>query len=336
MAGKRSIDCLTTGLLTVVSRGALALLLTVALALLPAFHQAPHEGLTAPQGAGLALASGVYQWRDEQGRLHFGDRPPETEAAEDLSARYDYRLPFELIIEGRDYALPVALRQKMEVHVKKIFTIYQQALNIEYQAEQFRIVIYGSETEFRRYQKRVAPVLENAAGFYSGANNQITTWALPNERVLLGLIVHECSHAISASGGHQVATWLNEGLASYFEGIRVAGLSAEVPLPRHWPVLLRRHRFDQRTGALASLIRAPHSQWYAANGPDNLSYVASASLVWFLLDSEAGRTLLSRLLRTPQTDNGVGLINQHWPGGLNGLENDWANWLVNAAGTHRY
>lgn len=286
---------------------------------------------------GQALASGVYQWRDEQGRLHFGDRPPESDSAEDLSGRYDYRLPFELVIEGRGYSLPLALQQKMEVHVRKIFTVYRQALNIEYQQNnEFRIVIYGNEADFRSYQRRVAPILENAAGFYSSANNQITTWALPNERVLLNLIVHECSHAISASGGHQVATWLNEGLASYFEGIRVAGLSAEVPLPRHWPALLRRHRFDQRSGALAALIRAPHPQWYAANGPDNLSYIASASLVWFLLNSDAGRDLLSQLLQQPSDDNGAGLIDQRWPGGLIGLESDWQRWLANAAGTHRY
>jgi hypothetical protein len=286
-----------------------------------------------------AAGSGIYQWRDAEGRLHFGDQPPETAVSENLSERYSNTLPFEIIIDGIGYQVPVPLRDKLATSVVKIFAIYRQALDIQYaDAREFRIMIYGSEAEFRQYQKRVAPVLENAAGFYSTANNQITTWAIPNEQALLRLIIHECSHAISAASAHNIPTWLNEGLAEYFEQLHLHGLSAEVPLNRHWLQALRQSRFNQDPEWLASIVSAPHQRWYAANGPENMAYAASWSLVWYLMDSTDGRKLISRLLTSAHPDEHASrrLIDRHWPGGFIALEQSWRRWHQHAKGKHRY
>lgn len=287
--------------------------------------------------AGSASASGIYQWRDEQGRVHFGDQP--REHAEDLSARYQQTLPFEIVIEGVDYAVPPALHDRLATAVKRIFSIYRQDLGVSYSQErEFRIRIHGSEASFRTYQQRVAPALENAAGFYNANSNQITTWALPDERALLSLIIHECSHAIAGADSHRIPAWLNEGLAEYFELLELHGLSADIPLNPHWLKVLRRHRYGERHGKLLALMRAPYPDWYAANGPDNLSYAASWSLVWYLMDSRAGRQLLGTLLKAPYRSHhdSERLINQHWPGGLAALERQWQHWLDRADGKHRY
>ncbi|MDF1629546.1 MAG: DUF4124 domain-containing protein [Alcanivoracaceae bacterium] len=286
-----------------------------------------------------AAGSGIYQWRDADGRLHFGDRPPQTTATEDLSQRYDYSLPFSVVIDGSGYSVPPPLRDKLSMSVVKIFSIYQQALGMEYSdSAEFRIMIYGSEGEFRDYQRRVAPVLENAAGFYNSASNQITTWAIPNEQALIKLIIHECSHAISARNDHAIPSWLNEGLAEYFENLQVHGLSADIPLNRHWLQTLHQRRISEQPGHLGATINAPYKQWYAANGPDNLSYATSWSLVWFLMDSAEGRKLINRLLTTPHpnTDFSRELIEQQWSGGFSALEQSWRHWLKNAQGKHRY
>ena len=289
--------------------------------------------------AAKAAASGIYQWRDADGKLHFGDKPPEQAATENLSDRYSEVLPFEITIQGVNWQVPVPLSDRLSVAAKKIFAIYRQALDIDYpDGREFRITIYGTEKEFRAYQKKVAPVLENAAGFYSTSSNQITTWAIPNERALIRLIVHECSHAISAGNSHYIPTWLNEGLAEYFEQLQIQGLSADIPLNGHWLDTLRRHRFPEQPGRLARVISVPHQQWYAANGPDNLSYAASWSLVWYLMDSSEGRKLINRLLTTEHLHEGSSreLIERHWQGGYTALESGWQRWLRDAAGKHRY
>lgn len=288
--------------------------------------------------AGHAPAQGIYQWRDAEGRLHFGDAPPDREAV-DLSARYDNTLPFSLVIEGVDYDVPAALRDRLTSYVRKIFTVYRQALEIEYpQEREFRIVIFGSRERYQAYQRQVAPVLENSSGFYNSATNQITTYGM-DERQLLRLITHECSHAITASHGRFVPTWLNEGLAEYFEGMEVAGLGARVPVAEHWLDTLRRRGYARQAPALEGLLDVSHTNWYTANGPENLSYATSWSVVWFLMDTGLGRKIIRDLLamqHSPLAPASMEVLDRSWPGGLAGFTDAWRQWLARAQGSHRY
>lgn len=288
--------------------------------------------------AGAANA-GVYQWRDADGRVHFSDSAPAHAPSSNLTEQYDFSLPFEIVIEGINYRLSSAVRERLTSHVRKIFAIYKQALEIDYpQSREFRIVIYGSEAEYRRYQRQVAPVLENSAGFYNSRNNQITTWGMADSH-LLRLITHEVSHAISASHGRFVPTWLNEGLAEYFEQIQVAGLGARVPVADNWLAVLRRRGWPDQPPDLRNVLDAQHQDWYAANGPDALSYATSWSLVWFLMDSQQGRALIRDLLAQPhhpERVNTSALIASRWSGGLAGFTRDWRTWLGKASGSHGY
>lgn len=289
--------------------------------------------------AGGSQAAGVYQWRDANGRVHFGDAPA-GENATDLTAQYDFRLPFEIRFDLINYRVPPPVRDRLSTSVSKIFTIYNQALDIQYpQESEFLIRIYGSEQAYRAYQRRVAPVLENAAGFYDSSTNRITTWGM-DERALQRLVTHECSHAISASGGRRIPVWLNEGLAVYFESMHVSGLSATVPLSDYWLGVLRQRGYNRQLPDLRRTLDSEHNQWYAANGHDNLSYATSWSLVWFLMDSEAGRDILRQLLHPPKRGSvpaSSDVIARHWPGGLDGFSQDWQHWLRNARdAAHRY
>ena len=288
--------------------------------------------------AGVAHA-GVYQWRDADGRVHFSDSAPAHAPSSNLTDQYDFSLPFEIVIDGIDYRISPVVRERLKTHVRKIFAIYQQALDIDYpQTREFRIVIYGDEAEYRRYQRQVAPILENASGFYNARTNQITTWGMADGH-LLRLITHEVSHAISASHGRFVPTWLNEGLAEYFEQIDVAGLGARVPVSDHWLHVLKRRQMHRQPPDLRLVLDAQHQDWYAANSHDAISYATSWSLVWFLMDSQEGRALVRDLLartHNPASINTSALISTRWPGGLAAFTEDWRKWLGKASGSHGY
>ena len=289
--------------------------------------------------AGSLHAAGIYQWRDEQGRLHFGDAPA-VDNATDLSDQYDFTLPFDIVFEPVEYRVPPQVRDKLTTSISKIFTVYKQALEIDYpQNSEFRIRIYGSEQTYRSYQQKVAPILENAAAFYNGASNRITTWGM-DERVLQQVVTHECSHAVSASGGRMIPIWLNEGLATYFETMQVAGQGVTVPLSAYWLQVLRKRGYTRQPPDLRLTLDSEHAQWYAANGADNQSYALSWSLVWFMMDSDQGRDILRQLLHrdanrlSPPSSR---LIDQHWPGGFTGFSQDWQRWLRGARNdAHRY
>ncbi|MDF1782119.1 MAG: DUF4124 domain-containing protein [Alcanivoracaceae bacterium] len=289
--------------------------------------------------ASAAQGAGVYQWRDADGNLHFGDDPAPEQNAKDLSAEYNHRLPFEIVIEGVDYRVPPQVRDRITTYVRKIFTVYNQALELEYpQSRQFLIKIYGSEAAYRKYQRKVAPILENSAGFYNSDTNQITTWGMDEEQ-LIRLITHECSHAISASHGRYIPTWLNEGLAEYFEQMNVAGLGASVPVSRYWVRVLQRHGYVQRSPNVQQIMDSLHQDWYSANGADGVSYAVSWSLVWFLMDSRNGRSIIEQILTTPHSPdhpNSSSFIQRSWPGGIAAFTEEWRDWLREAQGTHRY
>lgn len=292
--------------------------------------------LCAPAGAE------VYKWRDSAGRLHFTDEPPAGQQAEDLSGQYDFSLPFSINIRTVDYAMPADLKNRLGVAVRRIFTIYERRLEMEYRREQdFEIVIYGNEATFRSYQRKVAPRLENPIGFYNAANNRISAMAVPSERALLGLITHECSHAVSASNGRYVPIWLNEGLAEYFSRMQLYGLTAEIPVSRHWLGLLRRRGYQHRAPDLADHVNALPPAWQQANGPDNHSYALSWSLVYFLMGSDRGRELIHVLLKRAEASSrplldSAAMIQRQWPGGLTAFTREWQTWLSDAGGKHRY
>jgi hypothetical protein len=288
------------------------------------------------------LCAEVYQWRDADGRLHFGDEPPQDSTAEDLSKRYDNTLPFSLNFRTVDYALPPSLRNQLSTSVRKIFSIYKQALGVTYSPEQdFDIVLYGDEAAFRDYQRRKAPQLENPIGFYSGLENQITALAVNNIDALTALITHECSHAVSASHGRYTPIWLNEGLAEYFSRLHIYGLTAEVPVAPRWLSTLRRRGYDRRAPDMTEHLNALPPAWQQANGPDHESYALSWSLVYFLMDSRQGRTIIRQLLDRVQGSplpvrDSAGFIAQRWDGGLAAFTRDWQKWLASADGSHRY
>lgn len=286
------------------------------------------------------LASEIHQWRDADGRLHFGDAPPENQVTENLTERYAWRPPFEIEIQGMDYAVPPLLRERLSVSVTKIFEIYRQAFDIHYSpGTRFDIRLYHDRASFQQRQRREAPSLENPIGYYSALNNRITAWAVPDERALLALITHECSHAVIAGYAMFAPIWLNEGLAEYFAQLHVHGLTAEVPVARHWLQRLRAAPPDRQ--AVTAMLQAPPQAWYAANDSKGSAYALSWSLVWFLMDSHEGRDLIRTLLdasreRRQHDLDSTALIDQHWPGGAEGLYQDWRTWLPRAGGRHRY
>ncbi|WP_162925778.1 DUF4124 domain-containing protein [Isoalcanivorax indicus] len=288
--------------------------------------------LTAP-------ASALYRWQDHDGRWHFSDRAPDHDLVEDLSERYRQPDAPDIRIETRDYTLSPALRQRLELSITRIFTIYRQALSVTPPTDTpFDILLYGDAEAYRAYARATAPQLENPAGFFNGQTRRITALALPDHDALLRLITHECSHAISATQGGYVPIWLNEGLAEYFSQLQLYGMTAEVPVADHWLRQLRRQPLAADT--LRRTVDAPPKDWQAAAGSGH-SYAVSWSLVWFLMDSPEGRELLRTLLARVADDprpllHSVELIDAHWPGGFNALEQAWRQWLPRASGRHRY
>ncbi len=111
----------------------------------------------------------------------------------------------------------------------------------------------------------------------------------------LGVLMHELTHAYFRAAGVKIALWLNEGLACYYGGVRVAGGRVVFGvLDRNRLAAARRAMATRQHLPLAELLEAGKSQFYlgraadgAANPRERVVYGEAMTLVHFLKRSKA-------------------------------------------------
>ena len=139
----------------------------------------------------------------------------------------------------------------------------------------------------------------------------------------------------------EAETRLREGLARYFELLRVSGESAAVfPSPR----LEAQVRALKDAGTLiptARLVGLSDEDWRSENQADQRLDAQSWSLVYFLLSTPDGGVLLGEILAQAQASDGAlsvsaAVLAARLPGGLGGLESGWRTWLGSRPSAHHY
>ena len=291
----------------------------------------------------LATANAeIYQWIDEHGKVHFGDKPPPEakRSAIDLTERYAINRNFEVEIVPRNYQMGLDVKTKVSVAVSKIFSIYASDFTMRPDADAaIEIHIYGSEQEFRALTRKRGLQIENASGFYSPKENVIHVWKNRDVGRLLEVLTHEASHAIMRHQIGRVPAWINEGLAEYFEIMEVFGQTVVVHPNRRWAetVNLRVRRGLLPLGDYLSMTR---DQWYVFNGNDGLAYALGWSVTFFLMSSEPGIATIRAVLqhfRNNGEGSPVDLIAAAYPGGFEAFEKEWRYWAMYGERTpHRY
>jgi len=168
-------------------------------------------------------------------------------------------------------------------------------------------------------------------GFYTDRLHQSTIWAVGDRQHITRIAMHEATHAIVAAMFGGAPTGLNEGLTSFFEKQVITGnnvysyelINEHLKTLHALPLPSLKHHFSQT-----------HQQWHDAR-KSNLNYAVDWSLVYYLMHTNKGRTLISRLLDNVATSSCHGLnaerfINKNYKGGLVALENSWKVWLQKA------
>ena len=282
----------------------------------------------------------IYQWRDQQGRLHFGDQSEDI-AAQDVSEQYRSREQFfELHIEAINTKLPLFLRDKISVSINKIFLVLSQSLNInQLHHLQLNLKLFGVSSEFQSYLNTRAPNLKGATGLYNARENEAAVLMHTTENVSLNVIRHEASHTIMANLYGITPLWLNEGFAEYFEGLKVSGFETTVYPNTHWLQMLNENSRSGTISLNAYLALKPQ-QWQGENITQN--YALAWSLIYFLLSSTQGKALLQTYFEALAVDrclipDAQVIFEQSYPGGLAQLNQDWQQWLGQTPiQAHRY
>lgn len=299
------------------------------------------SGIRVPLSALLiflasSLSAEIYQWKDENGRVHFGDKPDEAIVddghAKKISIRKKTYLPLDVNFSTVEYSLPPDTQFKTTLAIRKMREIYLDYLGLNLKdLSEFNIKIFGSKESFSRYRDKHFPNSESATGVFWKKRNEAIVWKNKNFKRMLGVTTHEMSHALIAMEFSRPPRWLNEGLAEYVESMEVSGQSITLSPQDYWLKVVRKHAYAKDLPSLSQLINWPAKSWKARNKKDGLSYAMSWSLVHFLMSSKDNRNVLKQYLedlsQSERQFNSAKSMDKAYPGGMKKLEQDWENWI---------
>ncbi|MEE4278414.1 MAG: hypothetical protein V2I82_08130, partial [Halieaceae bacterium] len=166
-----------------------------------------------------------------------------------------------------------------------------------------------------------------ATGFYRIRSHEaFILYSDDQRRRARSTALHELSHLVMAWHLGPTPAWLNEGLAEYFETLRIGPPPAYLRNPTHLELLLR-----DGPVALQTLLQLRRRDFGLENAQHR--YASAWSLVAYLLEHRDGRTALTGLLRDAWSTRCDGRRSfsleaiRSYPGGLEALERGWRQWI---------
>jgi hypothetical protein len=268
----------------------------------------------------------LYQWRDAEDRLVFGDRVPDGIAATSLGGAYTPMEQFarvSIASKGSRHAAEIA--SVIEADVAHMSRLLRDALQVPVRQIQLDITFYGSK-EALPVDPTSGAFTQNLAGFYQHGSNRVAVADQPDLEATRRVARHEASHALLAGIYGPTPLWLNEGLAEVMEMLEIAGQTRTIAVHRLHAAHLRAAFGEERSDALQALIAMNADAW---NGSPSIeTYAPAWALVHELLTHDAGRTLLSAVLSAQLANpcivlDSAALIEDFYPGGLYALERRW-------------
>lgn len=244
-------------------------------------------GRTEAAGAyiGRAAAEGRYGARiDAVARtLVLSRRGPDWELVHEAESEHFH------VVSNLDRRSCVEAAERLEVGLER----FSKALvPVELpQGRRFRVYLFAGRSGYEEYLAEVAGVrIENTAGVYSRPLRQLLIWRTSDQEATLATVRHEGFHQYMHLITDQAPTWLNEGLAEYWElADFTKSASRMIPdRPDYWQVTARSSlSFDQFT-------RLNHGAFYALQ---QLSYPQAWASVYYLLHSgREQRAIFDRLI----------------------------------------
>ncbi len=281
----------------------------------------------------------IYQWRDEQGRLHFGDTPPPNLQSTEFDSRQGAtRNYFQLSVEFRGGdALPY-FRGQIESQATSMYEILADLLGDDRLKQvDMNVIIFSDNTGYRDYAASVGgSALANAGGFYSNASNEAVTYLYEDEQQTLAVSRHEAAHVILNGLLATGPLWLHEGLAEYFELLSIEQQATQIAPSDEWLSLARTAINTGYFSDLALFLDASPEQW--RSGQEAMNYALAWSLVYYMLDTnnpDARRTFTALLQQTADAFcteiSSSALMNLSYPGGLAALQVEFSEWVLDEA-----
>ena len=293
-----------------------------------------------------AASAQVYQWTDENGRVRFGDRPPahaETQSLEFEEAAPRSQPGVEVRIETEEFSLSPAAREKVDRALPLIINTYKQLFRLDMRKPTVvRLALLEDKSSMDRWVKARLPDYQPAPllGIYLVKSREVGVWNHGDEDAVVSTILHEASHVIVAQLSPYAPSWLQEGLAGYFQESEITDAGLRIPPPAPNLGMIRRWVDNGELITLRRYLGIDERSWREmAHNASAIPYTVAWGMTHFLLSHEQGRNTLRRVLqdmekiqRWPTLDD----MNHYYPGGLTRMDFEFFKWAQADVETHVY
>ena len=288
--------------------------------------------------------AGVYQWRDEQGRLHFSDKAPAHHDSTQLYASTQTDARSSIVdFQRRDFELSEAGEQQVCEGLNTILSLYTNTLGLDVRGDvSVKLSLIESKADFDVWlsARTGTPASGSVTGVYVTQSKEVAVWNWASEDRVVQTILHESSHVILAQLAPRAPSWIHEGMAQYVQTLQQRNQRIEI-VPH--PAASARIRNWVESGELVSLrsyLNLPEQRWREmAHNMNAVPYSVAWGMVYFMMSSPVGQQTLRRLLHDMEKSGQwptAEAIDARYPGGLVKMDYDFFRWAQGDMPAHLY
>ncbi|EKF74629.1 hypothetical protein A11A3_07413 [Alcanivorax hongdengensis A-11-3] len=281
-----------------------------------------------------SLPAQMYQWKDADGHVHFGDRAPQASSARELTVNHSGRqAPLQIRFLAREFALTPEQEQRVRDGIQRIHHFYRRQFGLDlHGTTEVNIYLMADQAHFRQWMKeRVGGSSNFYAGVFIPGRNELAVWPWSdNPDDIVETLLHEANHVVLNQLSPRAPVWLHEGLSQYFQTLKVYQDRAWVTA---LPDAKKRIKAWIGNGKLITLrqyLSIDDRQWQRmAHQLDAIPYTVAWATTAFLMSEPSGRRTLKRMLQDlEKTDQRPTLqrLDALYPGGITQLEYHFFRW----------
>ena len=234
----------------------------------------------------------IFTWTDSDGVPHFSDKKPDFAVATYDTGFIEPLDYFDLTLNTPN--LPSSFNQELRIKLNTVFKVYGQIIGVHaLKKVKLNLTVLPTRGTYEAAIKQRSADPTNTAGMYFHASNSAFIH-YDNAHSAMRTAVHEAVHAINKAVLGYTPRWFNEGFAEYFELTKNNMQTAIVEPNSSWT---KNNNITKSVFLIDSLVGLDDS-WKKSD--TSKLYASSWAAIYFLMDTQAGRSLLKNIMLAEQ------------------------------------
>lgn len=258
-----------------------------------------------------------------------------TWAQEEIRATY---FPIQIITEKCE--ISQSGQEQIKDGIYFLYNFFRDKFGLEYDKPiEIKIHFFSNFKDFKAYQKKFSDSTSDTGFHAKKTTNEIVILYNKDELAVVQMTYHEATHFFVYYHFYRLPMWVEEGIAEYFRSARIEGDNCVVSYDLKEEAWLKYWLSNGMLIDLKVYVDMPYEDWLKYNKKlYNAGYMTSRCLIYFFMSSEGRQTILKDVLyyfaQHHITEKTSPVFNTYYPGGVEQLEKDWLDWLMQSKRDH--